>query len=133
MAQHSTKTVLSRILFAGYILALCLICFVSADSIPDIQKTIFGIPTDKVIHFTMFAPFAFLTYLSFDHPAKKGWNSVLFFLLSLVAGCLVAFATEVVQSYLPSRAMDIKDFYADSLALVSTGLFVLIIDLTHKK
>ena len=133
MSKTTTKTVLSRVLFAGYILALCLVCFISSDSMPDIKKMIFGIPTDKIIHFTMFAPFAFLTYLSFDHPPRKGWNSAGFCLATLLAGCLVAFATEALQSYLPTRTMDIKDFYADALAVALGCVFVLTVDLTHKR
>lgn len=133
MAQTTTKTILSRVLFAGYILAICMICFISAEKVPDIQQTIFGFPTDKVIHFLMFTPFAFLTFLSFDHPAKKGWNSVLFITLTFVAGCLIALATEVVQSYLPTRTMDKTDFLADGLAIAVSCVFILIIDLTHKK
>lgn len=97
------------------------------------EQTVFGIPTDKVIHFTMFAPFAFLTYLSFDHPSKKGWHSVLFMLLTLITGCLIALSTEVVQEYLPTRAMDIEDLIADCLAIAISSVFILIIDLTHKK
>lgn len=133
MAKSSAKTILSRVLFAGYICAVCLVCFISSENVPELKKTIFGLPADKVVHFIMFAPFAFLTYLSFDHPSRKAGKCVLFAFLTLASGLLIAFATEVVQSYLPTRTMDVKDFYADAIAIAVTTVFVLIIDLTHKK
>lgn len=133
MAQTTTKAILSRVLFAGYILVICFVCFISSNSIPDIKQDIFGIDIDKIIHFLLFTPFAFLTFLSFDHPARKGWNSVLFQFMTFVAGFLIAFATEVVQSYLPTRSMDTEDLLADTLAIAASCIFILIIDLTHKK
>lgn len=133
MGTASTKTILSRVLFILYICAVCLVCFANASSIPNIQKTIFGLPSDKVIHFIMFAPFPILAYLSFDHPSKKPGKSVLFVFLTMLAGAFIAITTEVVQYYLPTRAMDINDFYADILAIGAVSIFVLITDLTRRK
>lgn len=133
MGKATTKTILSRVLFFLYICAICVICFADFSSLPKMQRFIFGVPTDKVVHFIMFAPFPILSYLSFDHPYGKPWKSVLFIFLTLIAGAIVAMGTEVVQFYLPSRSMDIKDFYSDALALVLTSIFILIVDLSRKK
>lgn len=133
MGKATTKTILSRILLALYVIAVCLVCFVSSSSIPSIQKYILGLPSDKVIHFTMFAPYPILAYLSFDHPAHKPWKSVAFVTLSMLAGLALAIFTEVIQYYLPSRSMDIRDFYADALAVVIFSVIVLVTDLTGKK
>lgn len=132
MGKTTTKTILSRVLFLLYICAVCLICFADSSSLPRMQRFIFGIPTDKVVHFIMFAPFPILSYLSFDHPSGKPWRSVLFVFLSLIAGATLAYSTEVIQSYLPSRSMDINDFYADALALGVSSIFILLVDLTRK-
>lgn len=133
MSQTTTKTVLSRILFVLYIAAICLICFASSDSLPNIRRTLFGLDTDKVIHFIMFAPFPILAYLSFDHNTRKKGARILFVVISLIAGTAVALMTEALQFYIPSRTMDIKDFYADIMALGIVSVFVLAIDLTHKR
>ncbi|MCQ2169758.1 MAG: VanZ family protein [Bacteroidales bacterium] len=132
MGKTTTKTILSRVLFLLYVCAVCLICFADSSSLPRMQRFIFGLPTDKVVHFIMFAPFPILSYLSFDHPSGKPGRSVLFVFLSLIAGAALAYSTEVIQSYLPSRSMDIKDFYADALALGVSSIFILLVDLTRK-
>lgn len=132
MGKTTTKTILSRVLFLLYVCAVCLICFADSSSLPRMQRFIFGIPTDKVVHFIMFAPFPILSYLSFDHPSGKPWRSVLFVFLSLIAGATLAYSTEIIQSYLPSRSMDINDFYADALALGVSSIFILLVDLTRK-
>ena len=133
MGKTSTKTILSRVLFLLYICAVCVICFADSSSLPKMQRYILGIPTDKVIHFIMFAPFPILSYLSFEHPSRKPGKSVLFVFITLLAGAFLAITTEVVQSYLPSRSMDIKDFYADLMALGISSAFILLVDLTRNK
>lgn len=59
MGKTTTKTILSRVLFLLYVCAVCLICFADSSSLPRMQRFIFGIPTDKVVHFIMFAPSPF--------------------------------------------------------------------------
>ena len=54
------KTILARILFLLYLGAIALLCFMHVDKLPDVQKFIFGIPTDKIVHFGMFLPFPIL-------------------------------------------------------------------------
>lgn len=133
MGKSSTKTILSRVLFLLYICAICVICFADSSSLPNIQRYIFGFPTDKIVHFIMFAPFPILSYLSFDHPSHKPGKSILFVFLAMLAGAFLAIATEVIQSYLPSRSMDLKDFYADLMALGVSSVFILLVDLTRNK
>lgn len=133
MGKATTKTILSRILLVLYIIAVCLLCFASSSSLPTVQTRIFGIPSDKLIHFLMFAPYPILSYLSFDHPSHKPWKSVGFVVLCFITGSAIAIMTEVVQYYIPSRTMDMADFYADALALGIFSALVLAIDLTRKK
>ncbi len=127
------KTILARILFFLYLVAIAFLCFMHVDKLPDVQKFILGIPTDKVAHFLMFLPFPILTYLAYDHLTNKVWSAILFALATFVIGCLLAYGTEYVQGRLPYRSMDIKDFKADALALAISSVFVFIIDVTHLK
>lgn len=132
--KMTTKTLLSRVLSFFYLLAVCFICFETTGGLPTTETSIFGLPMDKLIHFMMFAPFPILAYLSFDHKPNKPGESVLFIFLTILAGCAIGAATEIIQRILPTRAMDINDFYADAVAVVLVSLFVLTVDLfKHQK
>jgi len=110
-----------------------MLCFTSSDKLPDIQKTIFGFPTDKVTHFLMFLPFPILFYMAWDHDTSKALRSIGFSLLNLSCGILVAALTEWVQKYLPTRSMDLHDFNTDLIALAIGTAFVFLVDITHLK
>ena len=127
----STKTILARILFFLYLAAIAFLCFMHADKIPDMQKTLFGIPTDKVAHFLMFLPFPILTFLAFDHVTNKVWSAVLFAVLTFAVGAAIAWGTEYIQGMLPYRSRDVADFRADLLALGISTLGVFITDLVN--
>lgn len=127
----STKTILARILFVVYLAAIAFLCFMHADKIPDMQKTLFGIPTDKVAHFLMFLPFPILTFLACDHVTNKVWSAVLFAVLTFAVGAAIAWGTEYIQGMLPYRSRDVADFRADLLALGISTLGVFITDLVN--
>ncbi len=127
----STKTILARILFVVYLAVIAFLCFMHADKIPDMQKTLFGIPTDKVAHFLMFLPFPILTFLAFDHVTNKVWSAVLFAVLTFAVGAAIAWGTEYIQGMLPYRSRDVADFRADLLALGISTLGVFITDLVN--
>lgn len=127
----STKTILARILFVVYLAAIAFLCFMHADKIPDMQKTLFGIPTDKVAHFLMFLPFPILTFLAYDHVTNKVWSAVLFAVLTFAVGAAIAWGTEYIQGMLPYRSRDVADFRADLLALGISSLGVFITDLVN--
>ena len=74
----------------------------------------------------MFLPFAILAYMSFDFLARKGWQTVLLLFGTVVAGLLMAVATEIGQSLTSYRSGDPMDFVADSTGIaVSTILTIL--------
>lgn len=129
----TTKTILSRILFFLYLVAIAFLCFMHPDKMPEVQRYIFGIRTDKVVHFLMFLPFPILMYLAYDHLTDKVWRAFLFAAVSFLLGAIVAAGTEYGQSLLPYRTMDLADFKADLLALAASGLIVLAIDIAHMK
>ena len=129
----STKTILARILFFIYLAAIAFLCFMRVDKIPDIQRTLLGIPTDKVAHFLMFLPFPILAFLAYDHITDRPWRAVLFALLTFIIGAAIAWATEYIQGLLPYRSRDITDFRADLLALLIGTTAVFLIDISNLK
>ena len=129
----TTKTILARILFFLYLAAIAFLCFMHVDKLPEVQKYILGIPTDKLAHFLMFLPFPILAYLAYDHLTNKVSHAALFAIATLIIGGLIAYGTEFIQGSLPYRSMDINDFKADAIALAISCIFVFIIDITHLK
>ena len=127
----STKTILARILFVVYLAAIAFLCFMHADKLPDMQKTLFGIPTDKVAHFLMFLPFPILAFLAYDHVTNKVWSAVLFAVLTFAVGAAIAWGTEYIQGMLPYRSRDVADLRADLLALGVSTLGVFITDVVN--
>lgn len=129
----SAHTILSRILFVLYVIAVLFVCFLRPDRMPDIQKTILGIPTDKVAHFIMFLPFPILASLSFCKPQNKVWNVLFSSVLLLLAGTCLAALTEYLQGFLPYRSKDFSDFEADFIAVLISSLVVFVVSITHLK
>ena len=127
----STKTILARILFLVYLAAIAFLCFMHADKLPDMQKTLLGIPTDKVAHFLMFLPFPILAFLAYDHATNKFWSALLFAVLTMAVGAGIAWGTEYIQGMLPYRTRDMADLRADLLALGISTLGVFIIDISN--
>lgn len=112
------RPILFRILTLVYLVAVAFLCFGNFGSLPDVQRSFFGIPTDKIVHFLMFVPFTFLAFWSFSKADKTGVVKTMLALLALFAlGCLIAWGTELVQSKLPYRSFDMKDFRADRIGL----------------
>ena len=129
----STKTILARILFFIYLAAIAFLCFIRVDRIPDIQRTLLGIPSDKIAHFLMFLPFPILAFLAYDHVTGKPWRAALFALLTLLFGAAVAWGTEYIQGFLPYRSKDMTDLQADLVALIISSVAVFIIDISNIK
>ena len=127
-----TKTLktIFKVLFYLYLVAVAVLCFGSFNSLPQVSKTILGIPTDKVAHFCMFFPFPILAFLAYDKYTGDRKKVLLFALVTLIVGCLLAAGTELGQAYLTKyRSGDPKDFLADFLALLSGSVIATWIDL----
>ena len=124
----------ARILFAVYLAAVAFLCFGRFSSSQDVPTDLWGIPTDKVVHFLMFFPFPALAYLAFDRYKGNRSSSFLWAGVAFLAGCAYAAVTELIQSRLSYRSGDPFDFQADFLALAACSVFILIIILLkHKK
>lgn len=128
------QLVIARILFAMYLVAVAVLCFGKFESSQDMPRELWGIPTDKVVHFLMFFPFPALAYLAFDRYKGNRSSSFLWAGVAFLAGCAYAAGTELIQSRLSYRSGDPVDFQADFLALAACSVFILIIILLkHKK
>ena len=130
------QRLLARILFFVYLATVAFLCFGRFDNVPEVEKYILGIPTDKIVHFLMFFPFPILAFLAFDRFTETWWSSVLWTLGTFVAGALIAAGTEYGQARLTTwRSGDPLDLTADLLALGISSLLVFGIDLwkQHRK
>ncbi len=108
-----------------YIGAIAFLCFANLNGLPSIQKSFFGIPADKLVHFAMFFPFPWLAYCAVDRKPKSVGEIVAGIVSICSAGCIFAGITEIVQGTLPYRSEDIKDFATDCLAICLCGAILL--------
>ena len=123
-----------HILMVIYVAAVAWLCFSRFEAFPNIGRTIFGRPTDKVVHFCMFFPFPFLASLCFRSTGKTPWRAVWRTVGIFIAGCLYAAATEIIQDKLGYRCGDRADFLSDAIALAVSSLVTLaIISVRNKK
>lgn len=118
-------------LFLLYLGMVAWCCFGHFESLPKVSKELFGIPTDKVVHFIMFLPFVILGYPAFSSLAKKRAGKTLVFALVFLAGLLVACGTEAGQALTSYRSGDPADLAADAAGLISGTVVTLIAILIH--
>lgn len=120
---------MSRVVLVMYIAVVAVLCFANFNDVPQVEKTIFGIATDKVVHFCMFFPLPIFSFMAFG----RNLGTVGKFLVRLVYivcfCCIFAGITEIIQGTLPYRSQDIHDFYADCIAIAFGTLIVLIFEL----
>lgn len=111
-----------------YVAAVAYLCFANFSDVSNISRTIFGIETDKLVHFCMFLPFPILAFFSIGKYPKKVWKNIFLAFCILLAGCMFAAATEVIQSRIIYRTGDPRDFKADliAMAISTTVLFITI-------
>ena len=112
----------ARILLAVYLAALLWLCFGHFDAMPDVKRYIWGIPTDKIVHFLMFLPFPILGTIAFDF--RSWWRTLS--IMTILAN-LAAFTFEQLQSCITTvRVTDPTDLNANFLG-ISLGLLIAII------
>ena len=122
-------TIAARILLVIYLFAVGYICFGTVNRIPQVFRFFLGIESDKVVHFLMFLPFPLLLYYSMAKELTSPGKAALYCILIFILGCCIAAGTEMVQSLIPHRAADHKDFLADTYAVGLGSICVLVIDL----
>ena len=121
------RTTFFKILTLVYIVAVAVLCFANFSSIPTVPGKFLGMDADKVVHFLMFFPFPLLAYLSFPLERKGIFATLCIIVLIFAVGCGLAGVTEYVQSKLPYRTMDIADFRADMLGLISASIITFLL------
>lgn len=120
MLKH--RRTISGITFCLYMTAVLVLCLIKTDGLPEVEKSFFGIPFDKVAHFMMFLPFPILSGLTFI-PKDSGIQIRLATMAVLtIAGAGMAYGTEQLQAMTDYRSCDMKDFIADILGIVSGTL-----------
>lgn len=120
------------LLFAFYLAAVAYLCFLKPGSIPVLQQFIFGIPTDKVIHFIMFLPYPILAYISFRPDRKGVLTHMLTFIAIIAVGAAMAMGVERLQ-IAAGRNYDIKDFYANIAGMAAGAAITLIFILARHR
>ena len=130
---HNQK-ILFRILFLLYLTGVLYLCFGRFDNAPSIEWSLFGIPTDKLVHFCMFFPFPILAFLAFDRYTETVRQTLTFVGVTLAVGLLLAVGTEWGQAHFTDyRSADPWDFVADTSALVLSSILVSIWDIRKQK
>ena len=115
----------SRSLFCVYIVAVVLLCVIHTSNIPELPKSFFGIPIDKIAHFIMFLPFVILSYTSFAPEGKGIGRKIAVLAILLLLGCIFAFSTEKLQAMTAYRSYEIMDMVADATGLACGSLITL--------
>ena len=112
-------------LFCLYLTAVGILCFMKPDDLPSVEKYLFGIPLDKIVHFTMFLPYPVLCSMSFMNHDMKKQRSICVLAVIFISGAGMAYGTEVIQAHTGYRAYEIIDFYADMTGMTIGALITL--------
>ena len=110
------------VLFVIYMAGLAWVYFSSGEVSFELPKDLFGIPFDKVVHYSMFLPFPVLFTLALNF--RSWWRTLSISALLAVA---IAFLFETLQSRITeTRVTDPADLNANVLG-IATGLAVMVI------
>ena len=123
-----------RILFFMYVAGVLFLCFGRFENTPSVEWSLWGIPTDKLVHFCMFFPFPILAFLAFDQFTETVPQTLAFVGVTLLIGVVLALGTEWGQAHLTDyRSGDPWDLVADITALVLSSLVVTFWDIRKQK
>ena len=114
-------------LFVIYIITIFFLCLYSfGDNQIDMPAFIFGIPIDKIAHFSMFLPFSTIAWLAGISLLGQAsfYRSMI---IAPLIGALVAMTAELSQNLNPVREFDLLDLAANFSGLVAGTLIMLII------
>ncbi|MBQ0045074.1 MAG: VanZ family protein [Bacteroidales bacterium] len=107
-----------RLLLVVYLITVCYLCFWNFQPSTSVPWSIWGIPTDKIVHFLMFLPAAPLFYLSLPEKwLPSVWAKILWLVATALAGAGVAAFTELGQAFTSYRTSDITDFWFDCYSI----------------
>ena len=133
MKPNRLRSILFKIAMLLYIAAVAYLCFANFHNPPDVPKTLFGLPIDKVVHFCMFFPFPILAFLAYDKLTDTPLKALAALISICAVGCIFAGITELVQDTLPYRTKDLNDFGADCIAVGIASVLTFIIDVSKMR
>ena len=133
MKKTETRALVFKILMLMYILTVMYLCFADFKDLPDVPKTLWGIPMDKIVHFCMFFPFPILGFYAYDTLPGTPLKAFAAIIVLFSFGGIFAGLTETVQGMMPYRTEDIADFKADLLALALSSVIVFAVDFSRMK
>ena len=133
MRPNTTRSIIAKIVMLLYVVAVAYLCFANFHKLPDVPRTLFGIPMDKIVHFCMFFPFPILAFFAYDKLTETPWQALAALLCICAFGGIFAGLTEIVQGMLPYRSQDIQDYGADLLSIGISGLLVFVYDVSKMK
>ena len=116
---------ISSVLFCIYIIAVITLCLIHTDSMPELPKSLFGIPIDKIVHFIMFLPFMILGYSTFNPVDKSIYRKFAVLMILSILGCAFALATERLQGMTSYRSYELMDIATDCSAIAAGTLIIL--------
>lgn len=127
------KKIFPKVLLVLYFIAVGILCFCRFDGGLDLPSTLWGIPQDKVAHFLMFLPYPILAALALHTSKGDPKRLVLFLLCIVIAGAVIAGATELLQGTTGYRESDIADFRADCLGIFTGSVLTLVYGALSRK
>ena len=133
MRPNQTRSILFKLAMLLYVVAVAYLCFANFHKLPEVPKTILGIPMDKLVHFCMFFPFPILAFFGYDKLTETPLQALAALLCICAFGGIFAGLTEIVQGMLPYRSQDLHDYGADLLAIGASGLLVFVYDVSKMK
>ena len=123
--MKKTIQIISFVLLLIYVAAVGFLCLMEPENIPSVTLDLFGLPIDKVAHFTMFFPYPILVWFTINHEDMSQGKQMLLLLGILVIGAGLAILTEYLQKLTGYRTFDLKDFYADLIGMGTCALCLL--------
>lgn len=129
--NNKKRARLFKFILVLYAVCVCFLCFGQFDGVEKAPQFIFGIPSDKIVHFCMFFPFPIIYYLSFKTLSRKPKKAIFWALDTLVIGATFAAITELIQKTISYRSGDWNDFKADILAVALACVVTLVLNLKN--
>ena len=129
MKIEAKYKIIKILLLLIYIVAVsfCLCYNFKGNNAFNIPSTIWGIPSDKVIHFFLFLPAPVLAFAAFHNK-----NIPKSFLIVFVSTLTVAAIFEYAQRYTGYRTSDMIDFVANAAGIgAGTILSVILYHIWH--
>ncbi len=122
--------ILARILKFTFILYIISLFFFSLYSFKDLSVNLsdrfLGIKTDKIVHFIIFFPFSFLSFIAFGAYLKRKINNYCIFVL-FIFGIIISTITETLQILTPLRSFELLDLLANYIGIFIGSLLLYII------